>query len=142
MAIAEKELAHEFNQPATTSSTTTWVFLGDGCLMEGISHEACSLAGTWAWEQTDLFLRRQRHFDRRPRGRLVHRRHAEALLGPYGWKVIPNVNGHDFAALDAAIAAAKTSTDKPVMICCKTVIGMGSPNKAGPRRSRRAAGRR
>jgi transketolase len=132
MALAEKLLAAEFNKPEGFPIVDhyTYTFLGDGCLMEGISHEACSLAGTWGSGQADRLLRRQRHLDRRPRRRLVHRRHAEALRS-LRLARHPDVDGHDVVAVDRAIAAAKAQNDKPTLICCKTMIGKGSPNKAG-----------
>ena len=131
MAIAEKALAHEFNQPGhDIVDHFTYVFLGDGCLMEGISHEVCSLAGTLGLNKLICFYDDNGiSIDGHVEGWFTD--DTPKRFEAYGWKVIPNVNGHDFAALDAAIAEAKTSTDKPVMICCKTVIGMGSPNKAG-----------
>ena len=131
MAMGEKMLAAQFNRPGhTIVDHKTWVFLGDGCLMEGISHEACSLAGTLklgkliclyddnnisidgdvgAWFTDDTAKR----------------------FEAYGWQVIDNVDGHDAAAIAAAIDQAAAETDKPTMICCKTVIGFGSPNKQG-----------
>ena len=131
MAIAEKLLAAEFNQPGhDIVDHYTYVFLGDGCLMEGISHEVCSLAGTLGLNKLICFYDDNGiSIDGHVEGWFTD--DTPKRFEAYGWKVIPNVNGHDFAALDAAIAEAKTSTDKPVMICCKTVIGMGSPNKAG-----------
>ncbi|MFO1384848.1 MAG: transketolase [Chitinivorax sp.] len=131
MAIAEKLLATEFNQPGhDIVDHYTYVFLGDGCLMEGISHEVCSLAGTLGLNKLICFYDDNGiSIDGHVEGWFTD--DTPKRFEAYGWKVIPNVNGHDFAALDAAIAEAKTSTDKPVMICCKTVIGMGSPNKAG-----------
>ncbi len=131
MAIAEKALAHEFNQPGhDIVDHFTYVFLGDGCLMEGISHEVCSLAGTLGLNKLICFYDDNGiSIDGHVEGWFTD--DTPKRFEAYGWKVIPNVNGHDFAALDTAIAEARTSTDKPVMICCKTVIGMGSPNKAG-----------
>jgi transketolase len=131
MAIAEKLLAAEFNQPShDIVDHYTYVFLGDGCLMEGISHEVCSLAGTLGLNKLVCFYDDNGiSIDGHVEGWFTD--DTPKRFEAYGWKVIPNVNGHDFAALDAAIAEARTSTDKPVMICCKTVIGMGSPNKAG-----------
>jgi transketolase len=131
MAIAEKLLAAEFNQPGhDIVDHYTYVFLGDGCLMEGISHEVCSLAGTLGLNKLVCFYDDNGiSIDGHVEGWFTD--DTPKRFEAYGWKVIPNVNGHDFAALDAAIAEARTSTDKPVMICCKTLIGMGSPNKAG-----------
>jgi transketolase len=143
MAMAEKLLAAEFNRPGhEIVDHRTWAFLGDGCLMEGISHEACSLAGTWGlgkliafWDDNGISI------DGHVEGWFTD--DTPKRFEAYGWHVVPNVDGHDPAAIDAAIEAAKAETDKPTLICCKTVIGLGSPNKAGTaRRARRAAGRR
>jgi transketolase len=131
MAMAEKMLAAQFNRPGhDLVDHKTWVFLGDGCLMEGISHEACSLAGTLklgkligfyddnnisidgevgAWFTDDTVKR----------------------FESYGWQVVPDVDGHDAAAIAAAIEQASADTDRPTMICCKTIIGFGAPNKQG-----------
>ena len=130
MALAEKLLAAEFNRPGhTVVDHRTYVFLGDGCLMEGISHEACSLAGTWRLNKLVAFYDDNGiSIDGQVKPWFVDdvARRFEA----YGWTVLRNVDGHDRAALDAAIAAAKTS-DHPVLICCRTQIGHGSPNRAG-----------
>ena len=131
MAMAEKLLATEFNRPGhDIVDHRTWVFLGDGCLMEGISHEACSLAGTWGlgkltafWDNNGISIDGQ-----------VDAWFTEDIpkrFESYGWHVVAHVNGHDPKALHAAIEAAKAVSDRPSLICCKTVIGMGSPNKAG-----------
>ncbi len=131
MAMAEKMLAAEFNRPGhTIVDHKTWVFLGDGCLMEGISHEACSLAGTLqlgkliclyddnnisidgevgAWFTDDTVKR----------------------FESYGWQVIADVDGHDAAAVGAAIEKATSDAKRPTLICCKTVIGFGAPKKQG-----------
>jgi transketolase len=131
MALAEKMLAATFNRPDyEVINHRTWVFTGDGCLMEGISHEACSLAGTLklgkliclyddngisidgevgAWFSDDTVKR----------------------FEAYGWQVIAGVDGHDGAAIATAIDAALADTDRPALICCKTIIGFGSPNKQG-----------
>lgn len=131
MALAEKILAAEFNRPGLDIvNHYTYVFLGDGCLMEGISHEACSLAGTLGLGKLICF------YD--DNGISIDG-HVEGWFSDdtpkrfeaYGWHVVPNVNGHDQAAIEAAVRAAKGVADKPTMICCKTVIGVGSPNKAG-----------
>jgi transketolase len=139
MALAEKLLAAEFNQDDLGEAGTivdhlTYVFLGDGCMMEGISHEACSLAGTLRLSKLIAF------YD--DNGISIDG-HVSAWFGDdtpkrfeaYGWNVIRDVDGHDAAAVDAAIWAAKAqagaSHGKPTLICCKTVIGQGSPNKAG-----------
>jgi transketolase len=131
MAMAEKLLANEFNRPGhDIVDHHTYVFLGDGCLMEGISHESCALAGTWGlgkliafWDDNGISI--DGHVDGWFTDDTPRRFEA------YGWHVVANVNGHDPEALNAAIEAAKGVTDKPSMICCKTVIGAGSPNKAG-----------
>jgi transketolase len=131
MAIAEKILAAEFNQPGhNVVDHKTWAFLGDGCLMEGISHEVCSLAGTLklgkliciyddnnisidgevgAWFTDDTVKR----------------------FESYGWRVISNVDGHDVEAISTAIKEGCSDSDRPTLICCKTIIGFGSPNKQG-----------
>ena len=131
MALAEKMLGAQYNREGhDVVDHHTYVFLGDGCIMEGISHEAASLAGTLGLGKLIcLYDDNGISIDGHVEGWFTD--DTPKRFEAYGWKVIPNVNGHDFAALDAAIAEAKTSTDKPVMICCKTVIGMGSPNKAG-----------
>jgi transketolase len=131
MAMAEKLLAAEFNKPGhEIVDHRTWVFLGDGCLMEGISHEACALAGTWGlgkltafWDDNGISI------DGHVEGWFTD--DTPKRFEAYGWHVVPNVNGHDPEALHAAIEAAKAVTEKPSLICCKTVIGAGSPNKAG-----------
>jgi len=131
MAMAEKMLAAQFNRPGhEIVDHKTWVFLGDGCLMEGISHEACSLAGTLklgkliclyddnnisidgevgAWFTDDTALR----------------------FESYGWQVIPGVDGHDAASIAAAIEKAGADSERPTLIGCKTIIGFGAPNKQG-----------
>ena len=131
MAMAEKLLADQFNKPGhEIVDHRTWVFLGDGCLMEGISHEACALAGTWGlgkltafWDDNGISI------DGHVEGWFTD--DTPKRFEAYGWHVVPHVNGHDPEALHAAIEAARTVTDKPTLICCKTVIGAGSPNKAG-----------
>ena len=131
MAMAEKLLASEFNRPGhDIVDHRTYVFLGDGCLMEGISHEACALAGTWGlgkltafWDDNGISI------DGHVEGWFTD--DTPKRFAAYGWHVVPNVNGHDPVALNKAIEAAKAVTDKPSLICCKTVIGLGSPNKAG-----------
>ncbi|HVK56664.1 MAG TPA: transketolase [Burkholderiales bacterium] len=131
MAIAEKVLAAEFNKPGfDIVNHYTYTFLGDGCLMEGISHESCSLAGTLGLGKLIAFyddngISIDGHVEGWFTDDTVKRFEA------YHWHVIPSVDGHDPAAVEAAIAAAKKVTDKPSLICCKTVIGKGSPNKAG-----------
>jgi len=131
MAIAEKALAGQFNQKGhDIVDHNTYVFLGDGCLMEGISHEACSLAGTLGlgkliafWDDNGISI--DGHVD----GWFTD--DTPKRFESYGWHVIAGVDGHDPAAIQKAIETAKAMTDKPTMICCKTTIGFGSPNKAG-----------
>jgi transketolase len=131
MAMAEKLLADQFNKPGhEIVDHRTYVFLGDGCLMEGISHEACALAGTWGlgkltafWDDNGISI------DGHVEGWFTD--DTPKRFEAYGWHVVANVNGHDPEALNAAIEAAKKVADKPSLICCKTVIGAGSPNKAG-----------
>ncbi|MDE1183290.1 transketolase [Paraburkholderia sp.] len=130
MALAESLLAAEFNKAdAKIVDHHTYVFVGDGCLMEGISHEACSFAGTLKLNKLIAFYDDNGiSID----GDVVNWFHDDTpkRFEAYGWNVIPAVNGHDVDAIDAAIVKAKAS-DKPTLICCKTVIGEGSPNKAG-----------
>ena len=131
MAIAERSLAAGFNREGhAIVDHNTYVFLGDGCLMEGISHEACSLAGTLGlgkliafWDDNGISI------DGHVEGWFTD--DTPGRFEAYGWHVIAAVDGHDAAALDKAIVEAKAITDKPTMICCKTTIGYGSPNKAG-----------
>jgi len=130
MALAEKLLAEEFNRPGhDIVNHYTYVFLGDGCLMEGISHEVCSLAGTLKlnklialWDDNGISID----------GKVVSwfNEDTPKRFEAYGWNVIRNVDGHDTEAVSAAIAHAKKS-DKPTLICCKTAIGQGAPNMAG-----------
>ncbi len=135
MALAEKLLADEFNQPGhAVVDHFTYVFMGDGCLMEGISHEVCSLAGTLRLSKLVAFYDDNGiSIDGHIEGWFTD--DTPKRFDAYGWNVIPAVNGHDPAALDAAVRAAKAQAvlphGKPTLICCKTVIGMGSPNKAG-----------
>ncbi|WP_144162610.1 transketolase [Paraburkholderia sp. BCC1885] len=130
MALAESLLATEFNKPdAQIVDHHTYVFLGDGCLMEGISHEACSLAGVLKLNKLIAFYDDNGiSID----GEVVNWFHDDTpkRFEAYGWNVVPNVIGHDVEAVDAAIKKAKLS-DKPTLICCKTVIGEGAPTKAG-----------
>jgi transketolase len=131
MALTEKLLAHEFNKPdLAIVDHHTYVFMGDGCLMEGISHEACALAGTWKlnkliafWDDNGISI--DGHVENWFTDDTPRRFEA------YGWNVVAGVNGHDVVALEAAIQKAKASSDKPTLICCKTIIGKGSPNKEG-----------
>jgi transketolase len=130
MALAEWLLASEFNRPGfDVVDHHTYAFLGDGCLMEGISHEVCSLAGTLGLNKL-VFLYDDNgiSIDGKVEGWFTD--NTPQRFASYGWNVIPDVDGHDVAALDAAIAKAKTS-DKPTLICCKTIIGKGSPNLQG-----------
>ncbi|WP_394203415.1 transketolase [Marinagarivorans algicola] len=131
MAIAEKTLAAQFNREGhDIVDHHTYVFMGDGCLMEGISHEACSLAGTLGlgklvafWDDNGISI------DGHVEGWFTD--NTPARFEAYGWHVIPAVDGHDPEAIAAAIAAAKAETNKPTLICTKTIIGFGSPNKSG-----------
>ncbi len=131
MALAEKLLAHEFNRPGfDIVNHHTYVFLGDGCLMEGISHETCALAGTWKLGKLIAFyddngISIDGHVENWFTDDTPKRFEA------YGWHVIPNVDGHDFAAVEKAVQEAKAETVRPTLICCKTIIGKGSPNKEG-----------
>ncbi len=135
MALAEKLLATEFNQPGhAIVDHFTYVFLGDGCLMEGISHEACSLAGTLRLSKLVAFYDDNGiSIDGHVEGWFTD--DTPKRFDAYGWNVIPAVDGHNPAAIEAALLAAKAqgvlANGKPTLICCKTVIGMGSPNKAG-----------
>ncbi len=131
MAIAEKTMAGQFNQKGhTIVDHNTYVFLGDGCLMEGISHEACSLAGTLGlgkliayWDDNGISI------DGHVEGWFTD--DTPKRFEAYGWHVIADVDGHDSEAIAKATEMARAMTDKPTMICCKTTIGFGSPNKAG-----------
>lgn len=130
MALAEKLLAAEFNKPDfNVVDHHTYVFLGDGCLMEGISHEACSLAGTLKLSKlVALYDDNGISIDGHVEGWFTD--DTPKRFESYGWNVIRAVDGHDVSAVDAAIKQAKQS-DKPTLICCRTVIGKGSPNMAG-----------
>ncbi|MBW8718203.1 MAG: transketolase, partial [Variovorax paradoxus] len=130
MALAEKLLAEEFNRPGhEVIDHRTYVFLGDGCLMEGISHEACSLAGTWRLKKLVAFYDDNGiSIDGEVGGWFSD--DTPGRFEAYGWTVLRDVDGHDAAALDAAIERA-TASDRPVLVCCKTRIGQGSPNRAG-----------
>lgn len=131
MALAEKMLAATFNRPGhNLVDHRTWVFTGDGCLMEGISHEACSLAGTLKLGKLICFyddngISIDGEIDAWFTDDTAKRFEA------YGWQVIPNVDGHDAAAIAAAVEAALADEERPTLIACKTVIGFGSPNKQG-----------
>ncbi|MBU8976817.1 transketolase [Lysobacter sp. MMG2] len=131
MALAEKLLAQRFNREGfPVVDSRTWVFMGDGCLMEGISHEAASLAGTWGlhklvafWDDNHISI------DGNTDGWFTD--DTPKRFEAYGWNVIRGVDGHDGEKIKAAIEQALKSTDKPTLICCRTTIGFGSPNKAG-----------
>ncbi|RCS58340.1 transketolase [Parvibium lacunae] len=130
MALAEKLLATQFNKPGhTIVDHFTYVFLGDGCLMEGISHEACSLAGTLGLNKL-IALYDDNGISIDGRVEYWFADNTPKRFEAYGWHVIPNVDGHDVAAVSAAIAQAKAS-DKPTLICCKTLIGKGAPGLEG-----------
>ncbi|HEY0939609.1 MAG TPA: transketolase [Steroidobacter sp.] len=131
MAIAEKVLAAQFNRPGLDIvDHYTYVFLGDGCLMEGISHEACSLAGTLGLGRLIAFYDDNGiSIDGHVSGWFTD--DTPRRFASYGWHVLPNIDGHDSDAIDNAIRAAKVIVDKPTLICCKTVIANGAPNKAG-----------
>jgi len=130
-ALAEKLLAQRYNRPEfEVVDHRTWVFMGDGCLMEGISHEAASLAGTWGlgklvcfWDDNNISI------DGEVEGWFTD--DTPARFEAYGWNVVRGVDGHDPDSIKAAIDAALSQFDRPTLICCKTTIGFGSPNKAG-----------
>jgi transketolase len=131
MALAEKALAAQFNKEGhEIVDHYTYAFMGDGCMMEGISHEACSLAGTLGlgkliafWDDNGISI------DGHVEGWFAD--DTPKRFEAYGWHVIPAVDGHDADAINAAIIAAKAETGRPTLICTKTIIGFGSPNKAG-----------
>ncbi len=131
MALAEKVLATRFNRDGhDIVDHRTWVFLGDGCLMEGVSHEACSLAGTLGlgkliafWDDNGISI------DGEVTGWFSD--DTPARFEAYGWQVIRHVDGHDPEEIQQAIETAKAETERPTLICCRTVIGFGSPNKQG-----------
>jgi transketolase len=131
MALAEKLLAEEFNRPThTIVNHRTFVFVGDGCLMEGISHEVCSLAGTLGLEKLVAFYDDNGiSIDGHVRGWFTD--DTPSRFEAYGWRVIRDVDGHDPAAIESAIRTAFKTCGKPTLVCCKTVIGWGAPNKAG-----------
>jgi len=131
MALTEKMLAAEFNQPGLDIvDHKTWVFLGDGCLMEGISHEACSLAGTLKLGKlVALYDDNNISIDGEVGGWFTD--DTVKRFESYGWQVIADVDGHDSTAIAAAIEQAAAETERPSLICCKTIIGFGSPNKQG-----------
>ncbi|OQS38718.1 transketolase [Chromobacterium haemolyticum] len=131
MALAEKMLAVQFNRDGhQIVDHHTYAFLGDGCLMEGISHEACSLAGTWGlnkliafWDDNGISI------DGHVEGWFTD--DTPARFEAYGWQVIKNVNGHDPVEVATAIATAQKESARPTLICCKTTIGFGAPTKQG-----------
>ena len=131
MALAEKAMAAQFNREGhDIVNHNTYAFMGDGCMMEGISHEACSLAGTLGlgklvafWDDNGISI------DGEVEGWFAD--DTAKRFEAYNWHVIRHVDGHDAAAINAAIEEAKAETTKPTLICCKTIIGFGSPNKAG-----------
>ncbi|HIF9340538.1 TPA: transketolase [Photobacterium damselae] len=131
MALAEKALAAQFNREGhDIVDHHTYAFMGDGCMMEGISHEACSLAGTLGlgkliafWDDNGISI------DGHVEGWFSD--DTPKRFEAYGWQVIRSVDGHDAAAINAAIDEAKADTTRPTLICCKTIIGFGSPNKSG-----------
>ena len=131
MALAEKTLAAQFNRPGhNIIDHHTYTFLGDGCLMEGVSHEACSLAGTLGLGKLIAFYDDNGiSIDGEVEGWFTD--DTPKRFEAYGWQVIPAIDGHDADALFAAIEAAKGNLDQPTLICCKTIIGFGSPNKQG-----------
>ena len=130
-AMAEKLLANQFNKPGhDIVDHYTYVFMGDGCLMEGVSHEACALAGTWGlgkliafWDDNGISI------DGHIEGWYTD--DTAGRFESYGWHAIRDVDGHDPAAVEKAILEAQSVKDKPTLICCKTIIGKGSPNKSG-----------
>jgi transketolase len=131
MALAERLLAQSFNRPGhPIVDHRTYVFVGDGCLMEGISHEACSLAGTLRLAKLTAFYDDNGiSIDGETKGWFND--DTPRRFQAYGWHVVANVDGHDVEAVDAAIREAHAVTDRPTLICCKTIIGKGSPNRAG-----------
>ena len=135
MALAEKLLAAEFNREGhAIVDHHTYVFVGDGCLMEGISHEACSLAGTLGLGKLiALYDDNGISIDGKVEG--WFRDDTPRRFEAYGWNVIANVDGHDTGALAKAIERARASRDKPTLVCCKTIIGKGAPTRAGTAKS-------
>jgi len=131
MAIAERTLAAQFNQPGyDIIDHQTYVFVGDGCLMEGISHEVCSLAGTLGLGKLTVFYDDNGiSIDGAVEGWFTD--DTVKRFQSYGWQVIGNVDGHDPEAIEQAMQQAKADANRPTLICCKTTIGFGSPNKGG-----------
>lgn len=130
-ALAEKVLAAQFNRPGhDIVNHHTYVFLGDGCMMEGISHEVCSLAGTLGLGKLVAFYDDNGiSIDGEVEGWFTD--DTPARFESYGWHVIRAVDGHDAEAIRIAVEAARAESERPTLICCKTVIGFGSPNKQG-----------
>jgi transketolase len=131
MALAEKLLAHEFNRPGhKVVDHRTWVFLGDGCLMEGISHEACALAGAWKLDKlTAIYDDNGISIDGAVKPWYID--DAAGRFRAYGWQVLGPVDGHDVAAVELALAKARAHRGQPTLVICRTTIGQGSPNRAG-----------
>jgi len=131
MALAERVLAAQFNRDDfPVVDHATYAFVGDGCLMEGISHEVCSLAGTWQLGKLIVFYDDNGiSIDGRVEGWFTD--DTPARFEAYGWQVVRNVDGHDADAVREAILVARAETHRPTLICCKTVIGFGAPNKQG-----------
>ncbi|MBV1910540.1 MAG: transketolase [Kangiellaceae bacterium] len=131
MAIAEKTLAAQFNRPGyNIVDHNTFAFVGDGCLMEGISHEVCSLAGTLGLGKLNVFYDDNGiSIDGEVEGWFTD--DTVKRFQSYGWHVIASVDGHDPEAIEKAMQQAKAETNRPTLICCKTTIGFGSPNKGG-----------
>ena len=139
MALAERILAASFNRPGhEIIDHRTWVFLGDGCLMEGVSHEACSLAGTLGLGKLTCFYDDNGiSIDGEVHGWFTD--DTPKRFEAYGWQVIRDVDGHDPVAVERAIEAARADTARPTLICCKTIIGWGAPNKQGTEATHGAA---
>ena len=131
MAIAEANLAAKYNRDGLpVVDHRTYVFAGDGCLMEGISHEACSLAGALGLGKLVVFYDDNNiSIDGEVHG--WFRDDTPARFEAYGWQVVRNVNGHDAHEIKLALETARKSVDRPTLICCKTIIGFGSPAKQG-----------
>ena len=131
MALAERVLAAQFNRDDfPVVDHATYAFVGDGCLMEGISHEVCSLAGTWQLGKLIVFYDDNGiSIDGRVEGWFTD--DTPARFEAYGWQVVRNVDGHDADAVSEAILVARAETRRPTLVCCKTVIGFGAPNKQG-----------
>ena len=131
MALVERSLAARYNRPGhEVVDHRTWVFAGDGCLMEGISHEACSLAGTLGLGKLTVFYDDNRvSIDGDVAGWFTD--DTPARFEAYGWQVVRGVDGHDRRAVESAIEAARGDRERPCLICCRTTIGWGAPTKAG-----------